>query len=90
MSEITLDLTPDLTRIVERAIAEGGYSSASDVVAESLRRLERDLDEDETKLHALREAVAEGLADVEAGRYVDYCPGMVDEIAARVLSRKAP
>jgi antitoxin ParD1/3/4 len=53
---ISLSLGDHFSKFVEQKVAEGRYSSASDVVRAGLRLLE----EDEAKLEALRAALIEG------------------------------
>lgn len=52
----SFSLGDHFSRFVERKVAEGRYSSASDVVRAGLRLLE----EDEARLEALRAALIEG------------------------------
>lgn len=65
MSAVTVNLTGKLAEFVEDRVASGEYDSATDVVHDAVRLLSDDYDR---KLTALRAAIAEGTADVEAGR----------------------
>jgi antitoxin ParD1/3/4 len=65
-----VNLTEHLDRLIERRIASGRYSNASEVVREGLRLLEMREDEDTAKLKSLRAAVKEGLDDIDRGDYV--------------------
>ena len=67
-----------LQALIQRKLATGRYGSASEVVREGLRLL---AEEDEMKSHARRK-VAEGLADLKAGRVVDS-----EEAVAEILQR---
>ena len=53
-----------LEEVVDRLVASGRYNSKSEVLREGVRLVE----EREQRLVALDEALARGLADVDAGR----------------------
>ena len=53
-----------LEEVVDRLVASGRYNSKSEVLREGVRLVE----EREKRLEALDQALARGLADVEAGR----------------------
>jgi antitoxin ParD1/3/4 len=55
-----VNLTPELDRFVHSRIRAGRYGNASEVVRAGLRSLERDEQEHEAKLAALRAAIDEG------------------------------
>ena len=59
-------LPKDLEAFVDAKVKSGEYAHASEVVRDGLRLLMRD---DAEKLAALREAIAEGIRDLDAGRY---------------------
>ncbi len=68
---MNVSLTPELERYVQAKVESGMYNSASEVVREALRLLvEREMLH-ESRLDHVRRMVAEGLADVDAGRLVD-------------------
>jgi len=70
-------LTDHQAQFVEQLVTSGRYQNASEVLREGLRLIQqRDL-EQATRLQAFREAVAVGVADIEAGRYT-----MLDSAAA--------
>ena len=60
----SVDLGSKLEAFVAKLVASGRYNSKSEVLREGLRLLH----ERETRLAALDAALAEGLADIEAGR----------------------
>lgn len=65
-------LTDHQAQLVERLVGSGLYQNASEVLREGLRLLES-RDRDETaRLEALRDAVAVGVADLDAGRYRSF------------------
>ncbi|MEK7795736.1 MAG: type II toxin-antitoxin system ParD family antitoxin [Candidatus Hydrogenedentota bacterium] len=61
---ITLD--PQQSALIERRIATGEFASAADVIAEALRLLS----EQSEDVEYLREEIAKGIEDVEAGRLI--------------------
>lgn len=61
-----LTLTPELEKFVEESVATGRFDSASDVVRESLRKLQ---EEENWKAYA-KAKIAKGMEDVAAGRIV--------------------
>ena len=82
MPAMNISLTPEMASFIEREMESGLYASASELVDESLRTLEREREAEAKKLGALREAVQAGLDDVEAGR---LSTRTVREIAEEVL-----
>ncbi len=61
-----MSLTPELEQFVADTVATGRYSSASEVVRASLRKLE---DEERWRAYA-KTRIAEGLEDLAAGRTI--------------------
>jgi antitoxin ParD1/3/4 len=55
-----VNLTKDLDRFVLAKVASGRYENASEVVRAALRALERDEEQYDAKLAALRAAIDEG------------------------------
>jgi antitoxin ParD1/3/4 len=55
-----VNLTPELDRFVHSRIKTGRYENASEVVRAALRTLEREEQEHEAKIAALRKAIDEG------------------------------
>lgn len=55
-----VNLTDELDRFVSAKIESGRYENASEVVRAALRALERDEQQHEAKLAALRAAIEEG------------------------------
>jgi antitoxin ParD1/3/4 len=76
---------PEADAIVERQLAKGGYRNADEVVRASLELL-RDLQsEDEGELEELRRLIAEGDADIAAGRVYRYASA--EELTADIIAR---
>jgi antitoxin ParD1/3/4 len=61
---ISVDLGETLERFVDTLVTEGRYNSKSEILREGVRLVQ----EREARLAALDRMIAEGLADVEAGR----------------------
>jgi putative addiction module CopG family antidote len=55
MATITIDLPPELDRIVHEQVASGLYSDAGDVIREALRRL--DAEEAATQLNYMQRSL---------------------------------
>lgn len=66
---MNVSLTPELERIVETKVKDGLYNSASEVVREALRLLQKRDEVSQLKLDALRAEIQKGVDDLEAGRY---------------------
>ncbi|MEQ9575890.1 MAG: type II toxin-antitoxin system ParD family antitoxin [Rhodospirillales bacterium] len=64
---MNFSLTPSLEQFVRDRAASGNYNTASEVVREALRLLQRTEEEHALKLAHLRNAVAAGDAAVAAG-----------------------
>jgi len=80
-----VDLGDDLERTVARLVREGRYASRDDVLRAGVRALEVTADPveiDGPDLGDDMEAVAEGLADIEAGRVVP-----AEEVFARLKAK---
>jgi len=57
-----VNLTPELDRFVSVQLDSGRYANASEVMRAALRLLERDEEEQNGKLAALRAAIDKGIA----------------------------
>lgn len=62
-------LTQHQADLVEGLVASGRYQNASEVLREGLRLIEARDAEEQARLQALRDAIAIGEADIEAGRF---------------------
>jgi len=55
-----VNLTPELDEFIVSRVRSGSFENASEVVRSALRTMERDEQEFQEKLHALRAAIDEG------------------------------
>lgn len=65
-------LTDPQARFVEQLVESGRYQNASEVLREGLRLVQQRERNHSAYLEALRDAVAVGVADIEAGRYETF------------------
>jgi antitoxin ParD1/3/4 len=83
-----VSLTDALERYVREQVARGDYADASEVIREALR-LKMAVDRREAaKLEALRAAIDEAEASIEAERLVDYTPELLDEIEREAVAER--
>lgn len=68
---MNVSLTQELEEFIQKRVATGLYSTASEVVREALRLLAEQEQFRELRLAELRKEVAKGLASAEAGRLVE-------------------
>ncbi len=79
-------LTQHHEDLIAGLVDSGRYQNASEVLREGLRLVESREAEDQAKLEALRQAAAVGIADIAAGRFVEFEDG---EAMAAYLNRLA-
>lgn len=65
-------LTDRQAELVTNLVGSGRYQNASEVIRHGLRLVEQEQAEDAVRLEALREAIATGIADIEAGRFREF------------------
>jgi antitoxin ParD1/3/4 len=63
-----INLTDHLDAFIERQVATGRYSNASEIVREALRLLEEQEQEKAAKLQVLRRAAREGFGEIDQGQ----------------------
>lgn len=81
MPTMNVSLPKALAEFVEKEVASGNYSTASEVVRDGLRMLREERAVYEEKLAILRREIQIGLDEVNAGKYSDKT---VMEILAEV------
>ena len=69
---LNISLPPELEAQVRKRVDSGLYGSASEVVREALRLFETYEQLRSSKLTQLRVDIEEGLADIRAGKVVDF------------------
>jgi antitoxin ParD1/3/4 len=80
---MNVSLTPELEKLVQEKVASGLYQTASEVVREGLRLL-KERDDRQT---SLREAIQEGLTQLETGKYQEYTDDTLADLAQAVKDR---
>ena len=80
---ISADLGPQLERFVAKLVETGRYNSKSEVLREGIRLIQ----ERETRLSVLDQALARGLADAEAGQ-VNPMSDVVTRLASKYEGMK--
>lgn len=73
-------LTKQQATLVENLVRSGRYQNASEVLRDGLRLLERREAEERAKLAAIRNALDEAEAAIDAGDVAEYIPSLLDEI----------
>jgi antitoxin ParD1/3/4 len=74
MERLTITLTEDMAQRIKAAVSTGQYASSSEVIRDALREWEIAQARRERDLLELRKEIAEGLADIEAGRVTTFDP----------------
>lgn len=67
---MNVSLTPKLEKYIQKKVKSGRYTSASEVVRESLRLLEQN-DEYEQELREFRAELDRGIAELDRGEGID-------------------
>ena len=80
---MNVSLTPELEKLVQEKVASGLYQTASEVIREGLRLL-KERDDRQTYL---REAIQEGLTQLETGKYQEYTADTLADLAQAVKDR---
>ncbi len=78
--KLSITLTPEMASFIRQKVNSGLYSSNSEIIREALRGL---MDRDR-RLEKLDTAIAQGVADAEAGRVQD-----IDDVRAELRGRFA-
>ncbi len=83
---LNVSLPPDLEKRVRQHVESGLYSSASEVIREALRLFEAYQGVQATRLAALKAEIAEGVADIDAGRVREVSMSTIKERGRAVLA----
>jgi antitoxin ParD1/3/4 len=81
---MNVSLTPELEKLVQEKVASGLYQTASEVIREGLRLLK---ERDDRQTAALREAIQEGLTQLETGKYQEYTDATLADLTQAVKDR---
>ena len=68
---VNVSLTPELEEFVQSRVSSGRYQTASEVVREALRLLERQEKERDEGLRRLKEKLRRGATEAEEGKLLD-------------------
>lgn len=77
---MNVSLTPELERYINEKVEGGSYRSASEVVRESVRLMQRVEEDRAARLAALRRDINEGIAQLDRGEGIDG-----EEVFAEIL-----
>jgi antitoxin ParD1/3/4 len=69
MPTMNVSLTPEFIRFIENEVESGAYASASEVVRDALRLLQKGQEERALRLAQLKSAVETGLGQMERGEF---------------------
>lgn len=84
---MNVSLTPELEAMIQEKVATGRYGSASEVVREALRLMEKHEQRQQDRLEELRREIQKGVDQIERGEYHTYdeegLKQLVEDIKAR-------
>ena len=86
---LNVSLPPELEKRVREHVASGLYGSASEVIREALRLFEAYQTVQKDTLSALKIDVAQGIADVKAGRVASINMDAIKKQARAAMRAKA-
>ncbi|MBX7149842.1 type II toxin-antitoxin system ParD family antitoxin [bacterium] len=80
---MNISLTPELEKLVQKKVASGLYTSASEVIREALRLFEAEKRSYEQRLDNLRQDIETGIKDADNGRLIEG-----SEVFKKIKSRR--
>lgn len=83
---LNVSLPPELESRVRQHVESGLYSSASEVIREALRFFEAYKGVQAANLSALRSDIAQGVADINAGRVREISASDIKEHGREILA----
>jgi putative addiction module CopG family antidote len=81
---MNITLTPEVEKLVRDRIERGDYENVDMLVHEAVNRL---LQEDHAEREALRQALQEGIDDLELGNHADYDEHTINDLTNDVHQR---
>ena len=85
---LNVSLPPELEARVRQKVESGMYGSASEVIREALRLFESYENARTATLTALRLDIAQGLADIEAGKVTEADPERIKAHGRQLLQQR--
>ena len=88
---MNVSLTPELEKLVQTKVRSGRYNSASEVVREALRLLEKHDSLRAMHLKELRSRIDQGLTALDRGEGADgerFMQGMIGDLDSRKVKHK--
>lgn len=89
IERLTVTMPADMAAVVKAAVEGGGYTSTSEVVREALRDWKAKRAIQSLELAALKTDIDKGLADVTAGRLVDFDAEDIAERGRKLLAARS-
>ena len=91
---MNVSLTPELEKFIENKVKSGRYHTASEVVREGLRLLEREDQLLEFKRNELRREIEKGVEQIRNGEYIEVNSDgewrrFLEDVKARGRARRA-
>jgi len=77
-----INLSAEMEQYIQRKVATGFYSNASEVVRDAIRRMR----EEDEKLEAMRAAVRRGDEQLDRGEGADYAPELLVKITEKAFT----
>ena len=81
---MNITLTPEVEKLVREKIERGDYENADILVQEAVNRL---LHKDHAEREGLRQALQEGIDDLERGDHIDYDEHTIKDFANDIHQR---
>lgn len=90
IERLTVTLPSEMAILVKGAVEDGDYASSSEVIREALREWKMRRELQLRKIEALKAEIDRGLADVAAGRLVEFNAERIIERGRKLLAERSP
>jgi antitoxin ParD1/3/4 len=90
IERMTITMPADMAAVVKGAVEGGDYASTSEVIREALREWKSKRAVQRHELEALKADIDKGLADVAAGRLVNFDADRIIERGRTLLAARSP